>query len=215
MFQRFSSFDMCPIDVSIFSFLLSILVDFFRTRRMDLSGAHKRFNSSHYLVPNSRDAKFLLPFLQDSYDLGGLHLGNVRLCLRTPNYGTKLPGRKTSDVFQYLTENFPTPSDENRVQFEHVLSEVSLLVSGLLEYQSLSKAVLSGKFCFVFCLFILFSDLTRFLTANCRISRDCRMMLQDILDLQNFQNRVATQVSFILVSCFVLHSFMPFLILIF
>ena len=86
----------------------------------------------------------MLPFLQDSYDLGGLHLGNVRLCLRTPNYGEKLPGRKTSDIFQHLTESFPAPSDGDRVQFEHVLSEVSMLLSGLLEYQSLSKSVFAG-----------------------------------------------------------------------
>ena len=86
----------------------------------------------------------MLSFLQDSYDLGGLHLGNARLCLRTPDYGCKLPGRKTSDIFQHLSESFPSPADSDRVQFEHCLSEISLLLSGLLEYQSLSKAVLSG-----------------------------------------------------------------------
>ena len=117
---------------------------------MDLSSAHKRFTSSHYLTPNSRDAKFLLPFLQDSYELGGLHLGNARLCLRTPDYGVKLPGRKTSDIFQYLSENFPSPPDGDRVQFDHVLSEVSMLLSGLLEYQTLSKSVLSGVFIFLY-----------------------------------------------------------------
>ena len=150
----------------------------------------------------------MLPFLQDSYDLGGLHLGNVRLCLRTPDYGSKLPGRKTSDIFQFLSENFPAPSDESRVQFEHVISEISMLISGLLEYQALSKSVLAGMSQFnhrpvwtihVDCPFfviynILILDITRFLTANCRISRDCRIMLQDILDMQNYQNRVATQV---------------------
>ena len=49
---------------------------------------------------------FLLNFLQDSYDLGGLHLANARLCLRTPDYGSNLPGKKTSDIFQYLSEIF-------------------------------------------------------------------------------------------------------------
>ena len=95
-----------------------------------------------------------MPFLQDSYDLGGLHLGNVRLCLRTPDYGSKLPGRKTSDIFQHLSECFPTPPDGDRVQFEHGLSEVSLLISGLLEYQTLSKAVLSGEFRYSPCIII-------------------------------------------------------------
>ena len=87
-----------------------------------------------------------MPFLQDSYDLGGLHLGNVQLCLKTPDYGAKLPGHRTSDVFQHLTESFPAPSDADRVQFDQCLSETSLLISGLLEYQTLSKAVLVGKF---------------------------------------------------------------------
>ena len=40
-----------------------------------------------------------------------------------------------------------------------------------------------------------FLDMTKFLTANCRISRDCRIMLQDVLDLQTFQTRLATQVT--------------------
>ena len=97
----------------------------------------------------------MLPFLQDSYDLGGLHLSNARLCLRTPDYGSKLPGRKTSDVFQHLTESFPVPPDADRVQFEHCLSEVSLLISGLLEYQALSKSVLSGKFLDLYFFFLI------------------------------------------------------------
>lgn len=84
--------------------------------------------------------------MQDNYDLGGLHLGNIQLCMKTPDYGCKLPGSRTTDVFQHLTECFPSPSDEDRVQFEHCLSEVSMLISGLLEYQTLSKAVFSGEF---------------------------------------------------------------------
>ena len=52
----------------------------------------------------------------------------------------------------------------------------------------------------------LFSDMTKFLTANCRISRDCRIMLQDVLDLQSFQTRLATQVIWLVLLPFIFQS---------
>ena len=73
-------------------------------------------------------------------------MSNLRLCLRTPQYGKELPGIKTSELFQYLHDSFPAPDDAHRVQHEHCLQETALLLSGLLEYQKLSKLVIQGLY---------------------------------------------------------------------
>ena len=68
----------------------------------------------------------------------------MRLCLRLPSYGKNLPGTKMNDVFQFLSDKFPEPDSKHRSRFDTCLSETSLLISGLLEYQELSRKVLGG-----------------------------------------------------------------------
>ena len=88
----------------------------------------------------------MLQFLIDFRDLAALHSSNIKLCLSCPEYGKNLPGDRLSDVFTYLGDLFPTPSAEDQNDFDLVLNEISVLVSGLLEYYTLSQAVFKGTF---------------------------------------------------------------------
>ena len=141
--------------------------------------------------------RFLLQFLIDFRDLAALHSSNIKLCLSCPEYGKNLPGDRLSDVFTYLGDLFPTPSAEDQNDFDLVLNEISVLVSGLLEYYTLSQAVFKGEFSiwlspFFFSIFIL--DLAMFITQAGRLGKDCQIQLNTVLDLQTRQSQLATQV---------------------
>ena len=86
----------------------------------------------------------MLQFLIDQRELCALHSANVRLCLSCPDYGKNLSGTRMSDIFTQLGDLFPTPAPGDQNDFDLVLNEVSVLVSGLLEYYSLSQAVFEG-----------------------------------------------------------------------
>ena len=88
----------------------------------------------------------MLQFLVDQRELCALHSANVRLCLSCPEYGKNLPGYRMNDIFTHLGDLFPAPTSSDQNDFDLVLNEVSVLLSGLLEYYSLSQSVFKGKF---------------------------------------------------------------------
>lgn len=59
-----------------------------------------------------------------------------------------MSGRRLSDVFTFLGDQFPTPPSADQSDFDLALNEVSVLISGLLEYHALSQAVFKGKIIF-------------------------------------------------------------------
>lgn len=153
----------------------------------------------------------MLQFLIDQRELCALHSANIRLCLSCPNYGKNLPGGRLSDVFTYLGDLLPSPAPCDQSDFDLVLNEIAVLISGLLEYHSLSQAVFRGnivvnnlyiylrpviyncKFSFL----ILHLDLAKFITQSGRLSRDCQIQLNTILDLQSRQSQLGAQVCYV------------------
>ena len=108
--------------------------------------------------------RFLLQYLVDLRELCALHSSNIKLCLACPDYGKNLPGTRLSDIFTFLGDAFPSPSKSDQNLFDHALNEVSVLISGLLEYYVLSQAVFKGEFFFIFSwfdslLFMLYNNL--------------------------------------------------------
>ena len=87
----------------------------------------------------------MLQYLVDLRELCALHSSNIKLCLACPDYGKNLPGARLSDIFTFLGDAFPSPSKSDQNLFDHALNEVSVLISGLLEYYVLSQAVFKGE----------------------------------------------------------------------
>ena len=87
----------------------------------------------------------MLQYLIDLRELCALHSSNIKLCLSCPDYGKNLPGTRLSDIFTFLGDCFPNPSPSDQNSFDHALNEVSVLLSGLLEYYSLTQEVFKGK----------------------------------------------------------------------
>ena len=87
----------------------------------------------------------MLQFLADQRELCALHSSNIKLCLSCPDYGKNMSGKRLSDVFTFLGDQFPTPPSADQSDFDLALNEVSVLVSGLLEYHALSQAVFKGE----------------------------------------------------------------------
>lgn len=107
-----------------------------------------------------------------------------------------MPGSRLSDIFTYLGDLFPAPAASDQNDFDLVLNEVSVLLSGLMEYYTLSQSVFKGMLLAVYFIFIhVFVDLAMFVTQSGRLSRDCQIQLNTILDLQARQSQLATQVS--------------------
>ena len=50
-----------------------------------------------------------------------------------------------NDIFTHLGDLFPAPAASDQNDFDLVLNEVSVLLSGLLEYYNLSQSVFKGK----------------------------------------------------------------------
>ena len=90
--------------------------------------------------------RFLLQYLADLREMCALHSSNIKLCLTCPNYGKNLNGDRLSDVYTYLDDLFPSPAPGSQNDFDLVLNEVSVLISGLMEYYTLSQAVFKGNF---------------------------------------------------------------------
>ena len=88
----------------------------------------------------------MLQYLIDLRELCALHSSNIKLCLSCPEYGKNLPGSRLSDIFTFLGDIFPSPAHEDQNVFDSALNEVSMLISGLMEYYSLSQAVFQGNF---------------------------------------------------------------------
>ena len=81
----------------------------------------------------------------DHRELSALHSANVKLCLSVPNFGKNLPSDRMCDIFTHLGDLFPAPAPAAQHEFDVVLNDVSVLISGLMEYYSLSQAVFKGK----------------------------------------------------------------------
>ena len=144
----------------------------------------------------------------DLRELSALHSSNIKLCLSCPDYGKNLPGDRLSDIFTYLGDLFPSPASGDQNDFDLVLNEVSVLISGLMEYFTLSQAVFKGKNIVITCCYLLLLlDLAMFITQAGRLSKDCQIQLNTVLDLQTRQSQLASQVIFILVCYF---YYLPF-----
>ena len=55
-----------------------------------------------------------------------------------------------SDIFTFLGDIFPSPAHGDQHAFDSALNEVSVLISGLMEYHSLTQSVFQGKSLFSF-----------------------------------------------------------------
>ena len=92
----------------------------------------------------------MLQFLIDLRELSALHSSNIKLCLSCPDYGKNLPGSRMSDIFTFLGDIFPSPAHGDQHAFDSALNEVSVLISGLMEYHSLTQSVFQGKYIFFY-----------------------------------------------------------------
>ena len=85
-----------------------------------------------------------MQYLIDHRELSALHSANVKLCLSVPNFGKNLPSDRMCDIFTHLGDLFPSPAPSSQNEFDVVLNDVSVLISGLMEYYTLSQAVFKG-----------------------------------------------------------------------